>query len=102
MTSESHYSEISTLIDLGRRKGFLLYDEVNDLLPAEITAPEESTALLERITAAGILLSDEPVETAKGWRLAVLASDSAMLEAHWCPAARHCPKARDSRVRRGG
>ncbi len=61
MELEKRFSEIGTLIDLGRRKGFLLYDEVNDMLPAEITAPEEISALLERIAAAGILLSDEPL-----------------------------------------
>ena len=61
MELEKRFSEIGTLIDLGRRKGFLLYDEVNDMLPAEITAPEEISALLERISAAGILLSDQPL-----------------------------------------
>jgi len=57
---DKNYAEISTLIDLGRKKGFLLYDEVNDMLPVEISAPEEISALLERITAAGILLSEAP------------------------------------------
>jgi len=67
---DKNYLEITTLIDLGRRKGFLLYDEVNEMLPADITAPEEISALLERIAAAGVVLSEEPVgdaaeETAK-------------------------------------
>ena len=61
MELENRFAEIGTLIDLGRRKGFLLYDEVNDMLPTDITAPEEISALLERIAAAGILLSDEPL-----------------------------------------
>ena len=61
MELEKRFSELGTLIALGRKKGFLLYDEVNDMLPAEITAPEEISALLERISAAGILLSDEPL-----------------------------------------
>ncbi|MCH7824333.1 MAG: RNA polymerase sigma factor RpoD [Acidobacteria bacterium] len=61
MELEKRFSEIGTLIDRGRKKGFLLYDEVNDMLPAEITAPEEISALLEKISAAGILLSDEPL-----------------------------------------
>jgi len=62
---EKRFSEIGALFDLGRRKGFLLYDEVNDMLPAEITAPEEISALLERIASAGILLSDEPPKVEK-------------------------------------
>jgi RNA polymerase primary sigma factor len=61
---DRNHNEISTLIDLGRKKGFLLYDEINDLLPAEISAPDEISALLDRIAAAGILLSDEPPEEA--------------------------------------
>ena len=61
MDIEKRFAEINTLIDLGRRKGFLLYDEVNDLLPTEITAPEEISALLEKIAAEGIQLSDEPL-----------------------------------------
>ena len=62
MELKKRSSEISTLIDIGQKKGFLPYDEVNDMLPAEISAPEEILRLLERIAAAGILLSDEPLE----------------------------------------
>lgn len=62
MKLEKQFSEISALIDVGRKKGFLLYDEVNNMLPAEINIPEEIRSLLEKISAAGILLSDEPLE----------------------------------------
>ena len=62
MKLEKQFSEISALIDVGRKKGFLLYDEVNNMLPAEINTPEEIRSLLEKISAAGILLSDEPLE----------------------------------------
>tara|TARA_Y100000780_G_C13670537_1_gene412209 strand:+ start:209 stop:1885 length:1677 start_codon:yes stop_codon:yes gene_type:complete len=62
MKLEKQFSEISALIDVGRKKGFLLYDEVNNMLPAEINTQEEIRSLLEKISAAGILLSDEPLE----------------------------------------
>ena len=62
MKLEKQFSEISALIDVGRKKGFLLYDEVNNMLPAEINIPEEIRSLLEKISAAGILLSDEPLK----------------------------------------
>ena len=62
MKLEKQFSEISALIDVGRKKGFLLYDEVNNMLPAEINMPEEIRSLLEKISATGILLSDEPLE----------------------------------------
>ena len=61
MKLEKQFSEISALIDAGRKKGFLLYDEVNNMLPAEINIPEEIRSLLEKLSAAGILLSDEPL-----------------------------------------
>ena len=64
MELENKFAEIGSLIALGRKKGFLLYDEVNEWLPAEITAPEEISALLDKISAAGILLSDEPLDPA--------------------------------------
>ena len=38
MGLEEKYSEVQKLIDMGKEKGYLLYDEVSDLLPAEITA----------------------------------------------------------------
>jgi RNA polymerase sigma factor (sigma-70 family) len=53
MKLEKRFSEISALIDVGRKKEFLLYDEVNNMLPAEINAPEEILGLLEKISAAG-------------------------------------------------
>ena len=62
MKLEKQFPEINALIDVGRKKGFLLYDEVNNMLPAEINRPEEIRSLLEKISAAGILLSDEPLE----------------------------------------
>ena len=66
MEVDKNTREIGALIDLGRKKGFLLYDEINDMLPAEITAPAEISALLGRIAAAGILLSDEPLQVNTG------------------------------------
>ena len=64
MELEKKFAEIGALIALGRKKGFLLYDEVNEWLPTEITAPEEISALLDKISAAGILLSEEPLNPA--------------------------------------
>jgi len=66
VNADKHTNEISTLLDLGRRKGFLLYDEINDMLPAEFSAPDEISALLERIAAAGIILSEEAPDDAGG------------------------------------
>ena len=50
MSLEEQYDEVRQLIELGKEKGYLLYDEVNELLPASIT---RSDALDELFTAFG-------------------------------------------------
>ena len=41
MSLEEKYDEVRQLIQVGKEKGYLLYDEVNELLPAEITSSDE-------------------------------------------------------------
>ena len=50
MSLEEQYDEVRQLIELGKEKGYLLYDEVNERLPANIT---RSDALDELFTAFG-------------------------------------------------
>ena len=38
--NETKITDVKGLIDLGKEKGFLTYDEVNDVLPPEVTSPE--------------------------------------------------------------
>jgi len=38
---DDKYDEVKQLMDMGKEKGYLLYDEVNDLLPGDITSSEE-------------------------------------------------------------
>ena len=51
MGLEEKYDEVQKLIDLGKEKGYLLYDEVSDVLPPEISASAE--ALDDLFTAFG-------------------------------------------------
>ncbi len=37
---EKKTDDVKNLIDLGREKGFLTYEEVNDVLPPDVTSPE--------------------------------------------------------------
>ncbi|MBI2087201.1 MAG: RNA polymerase sigma factor RpoD [Deltaproteobacteria bacterium] len=37
----THKKEVKKLIDLGKEKGYLTYDEVNDMLPADIVSPDQ-------------------------------------------------------------
>jgi RNA polymerase primary sigma factor len=50
---------IKTLLDLGKRRGFLTFDQVNDLLPDEATSPERIHSLLETLDEMGIELINE-------------------------------------------
>ena len=65
MSLEDRYDEVRQLIIIGKEKGYLLYDEVNDLLPADLTSsPEDLDELMSVFGAAGIDL----VDSDKGYR----------------------------------
>src|ERR1700751_1587620 len=54
MSIEEKYDEVRQLINIGKEKGYLLYDEVNELLPSEITSSEELDDLFNTFGSAGI------------------------------------------------
>ncbi len=65
MSLEDKFEEVRQLIIIGKEKGYLLYDEVNDVLPAELTSnPEDLDELFTVFGNAGIDL----VDTEKGYR----------------------------------
>ena len=41
MAKKSNQEEVQQLIDMGKEKGFLTYDEVNDMLPASMVSSEQ-------------------------------------------------------------
>ncbi len=41
LSIEERFDEVRALILVGMEKGYLLYDEVSDLLPADLTASPE-------------------------------------------------------------
>src|SRR5258707_12839938 len=52
---EEKYAEVKQLIVLGKEKGFLLYDEIYEVLPEEITSlPEELDEIYIRFNDLGI------------------------------------------------
>ena len=54
---EERFEEVRQLLLIGKEKGYLLYDEVNDVLPAELTSnPEELDELFTVFGNAGISL----------------------------------------------
>ena len=56
MSIEEKYDEVRQLINVGKEKGYLLYDEVNELLPSEITSSEELDDLYALLTRKGQLV----------------------------------------------
>jgi len=64
---EEKYDEVQKLIDMGKEKGYLLYDEVSDLLPPEITASaEDLDDLFTAFGTAGIEVIDTEDQTFAG------------------------------------
>ncbi len=51
---------LSDLIALGRAKGFLTYDDVNDLMPASVFSTSEIDAWLSALGREGIEIVDRP------------------------------------------
>ncbi|WP_435008146.1 RNA polymerase sigma factor RpoD [Tundrisphaera lichenicola] len=50
---------LKTLLDLGKRRGFLTFDQVNDFLPDEASNPDKIQGLLESLDELGIELINE-------------------------------------------
>ncbi|MGC1913450.1 MAG: sigma-70 family RNA polymerase sigma factor, partial [Candidatus Acidiferrales bacterium] len=51
---EEKYDQVRQLIAMGKERGYLLYDEVNDILPAEVHSSEEIDDLLSTFERYGI------------------------------------------------
>jgi RNA polymerase primary sigma factor len=57
---DKYEDDIEKLIDTGKEKGYLTFGEVNDLLPGDITSPDELDDLMTTINTQGIdVLSGE-------------------------------------------
>src|SRR5438105_8439055 len=55
LSVEEKYAEVKQLIVVGKEKGFLLYDEIYEILPEEVTSlPEELDEIYIRFTDLGI------------------------------------------------
>jgi RNA polymerase primary sigma factor len=73
---EEKYDQVRQLIAMGKERGYLLYDEVNDILPAEVHSSEEIDDLLSTFERYGIDVYED-LSTAKA---ALAAADSAEVE----------------------
>ncbi len=64
---DKYEEDIDKLIDTGKEKGYLTYGEVNDLLPGDITTPDDLDDLLTTINTQGIdVLSGDKFDRDRG------------------------------------
>jgi RNA polymerase primary sigma factor len=76
---EEKYDQVRQLINMGKERGYLLYDEVNDILPAEVHSSEEIDDLLSTFERYGIDIYED-VAAAKAARAALEATEPAEVE----------------------
>src|ERR671922_1011708 len=65
MSEEPKLEELDRLISMGKQKGFLTYDEVNDALPSDIVSLDQLDDIMMMFGAMDI----EVVDSAKAARL---------------------------------
>ena len=75
LSIEERYDEVRQLITMGKEKGYLLYEEVNDMLPSEISSSDELDDIFSMFGSMGIEVVDseqkfrEKAETEEGAEL---------------------------------
>jgi RNA polymerase primary sigma factor len=72
---EEKYDQVRQLIAMGKERGYLLYDEVNDILPPEVHSSEEIDDLLSTFERYGIDVYED-LSSAKAALAAADSSDS--------------------------
>jgi RNA polymerase primary sigma factor len=90
---EEKYDQVRQLIAVGKERGYLLYDEVNDTLPAEVHSSEEIDDLLSAFERYGIDIYED-LAAAKAARAGV---DPTIAEAPEIISKDELPVAEDSR-----
>jgi RNA polymerase primary sigma factor len=71
MEKLTHVSEINQLVSQGKEKGYLTYEEVNDVLPSDVVTPEQIDDLMALFAENEIAIVDtstkgEKIAAAKG------------------------------------
>src|SRR6185312_4884897 len=63
---DEKYDDIQKLIDAGKEKGYLTYDQVNDLIPHDVHSPEDLEDLLTTMGSQGIDVLEGPKMPSSG------------------------------------
>ena len=72
---EDAFDHVDQLIMLGKERGYLLFEEVNDMMPPDITSPEEINDLLSTFERYGIKMYED-VSAAKAAASALEAGEA--------------------------
>ena len=67
MEKLTHVSEINQLVSQGKEKGYLTYEEVNDVLPSDVVTPEQIDDLMALFSENEIAIVDT---SSKGEKIA--------------------------------
>ena len=68
----THVSEINQLVSQGKEKGYLTYEEVNDVLPSDVVTPEQIDDLMALFSENEIAIVDT---STKGEKIAASKGD---------------------------
>jgi RNA polymerase primary sigma factor len=60
VATEDKFDRFKQLVDAGKRKGYVLYDEVSELLPEDVSPGPELDDLLVNLDGAGVEILEEP------------------------------------------
>ena len=76
---EERFDQVRSLITLGKERGYLLYDEVNDLLPTEVHSSDEIEEVLSAFERYGIVMYED-LASAQAARAALEETEAAEAE----------------------
>ena len=65
MAIEEKFEGLQRLVQLGKEKGYVLYDEINEVLPGDVTGGVELDEVLAGLDTAGIEILEEPKDFEK-------------------------------------
>ena len=64
VASEEKYGRLKQLMDVGKEKGYVLYDEVNEVLADDFSGGRELDDLLSDLDTAGVEIFDGLISAA--------------------------------------
>ena len=66
MASDDKFDRLQRLVETGKEKGYVLYDEVTEVLPADLNSPgADLDDVLANLDGAGIEILEEPKDFEK-------------------------------------